>query len=133
MAEDCTKGSGNLAVVVRKKRRSVPAGATPRARTRRPPPPGRRYPINTRATWGLREALREAAGISGRSLAAEIEFRLELSFRDEEWINRLTEIMMASANQMMGEMDVEYERDRRWWQFWKSPRVGDGGHDSGVG
>ena len=104
-------------------RRTLSAGVSSKSRRRRPPLPGRRYSINTRATWDLREALRDAAKYSGRSLAAEIEFRLELSFRDEEWIRRLTEIMMASANQMVGELDDEYERDRRWWQFWKRPRV----------
>ncbi len=102
---------------------------------RRPPLPGRRYSINTRTTWDLKEALKEAARYSGRSMAGEIEFRLELSFRDEEWINRLTEIMTTSANQMMGEMDDEYERERRWWQFWKTkrPRGGHGTDVSGGG
>jgi hypothetical protein len=44
----------------------------------------KRYPLNMRATKELREKMEGAAHVSGRSLAQEVEFRLERSFMDDE-------------------------------------------------
>lgn len=41
---------------------------------------GRRVPLMGRTTIGLRKCLEDAAGVSGRSLAQEVERRLEQSF-----------------------------------------------------
>ena len=53
----------------------------------RPPLPageGKRFPLNMRTTKAIRDKLQAAAQQSGRSLAQEVEFRLERSFADEE-------------------------------------------------
>lgn len=55
-----------------------------RGRPRLPESEGKRHVIAFRATTQLREQLEHAAKLSGRSLSQEAEFRLELSFRDEE-------------------------------------------------
>lgn len=52
----------------------------------------RRATISTRVTDELRKAIGEASKKTGRSLAQEIEFRLERSFRDDEIIERLDRI-----------------------------------------
>ncbi len=44
---------------------------------------GKRYPLNLRTTEEVRLAVEAAANRSGRSLAQEVEHRLEQSFRDE--------------------------------------------------
>jgi hypothetical protein len=46
-------------------------------------PEGKRHPLNIRTTRELREQLEAAANRSGRSLAQEMEIRLEHSFADE--------------------------------------------------
>lgn len=46
------------------------------------PGKGKRWPLNMRTTKNLREKISLAAYASGRSLTQEVEFRLELSFRD---------------------------------------------------
>jgi hypothetical protein len=45
---------------------------------------GKRYPIGIRTTKALREKLLSTSRASGRSLAQEIEFRLERSFLEED-------------------------------------------------
>jgi hypothetical protein len=53
----------------------------------RPPLPrgkGKRYNLGIRTTKELRDLLRKAAALSGRSVAQEIEFRLERSFERDE-------------------------------------------------
>jgi hypothetical protein len=45
---------------------------------------GKRYPLNMRTTRELRSALEAAAQASGRSLAQEVEMRLELSVRTQQ-------------------------------------------------
>lgn len=44
---------------------------------------GKRYPLNMRTTKHLRDHLERAADESGRSLAQEVEYRLERSFERE--------------------------------------------------
>ena len=51
-----------------------------RGRPRKPLEEAKRHPLNMRTTKQLREALERAAQESGRSLAQEVEFRIEQSF-----------------------------------------------------
>ncbi len=44
---------------------------------------GKRYPLNMRTTFDLRKKIEEAAYKSGRSLAQEVEYRIEVSFLRE--------------------------------------------------
>lgn len=57
-------------------------------RAKLPPGKGKRVPLNMRTTRELRGSLEKAAATSGRSLAQEVENRLERSFAEEanlEW------------------------------------------------
>jgi hypothetical protein len=55
-----------------------------RGRPPLPPEEGKRYPLNMRTTKEVREKLEAAASESGRSLAQEVEFRVQQSLRDDE-------------------------------------------------
>ena len=46
---------------------------------------GKKSPLNMRTTQALRKKLEKAAGLSGRSLVQEVEFRLEQSFAREDF------------------------------------------------
>ena len=46
---------------------------------------GKKSPLNMRTTQALRKKLEKAAGLSGRSLVQEVEFRLEQSFTREDF------------------------------------------------
>jgi hypothetical protein len=46
---------------------------------------GKKSPLNMRTTEALRKKLEVAAGLSGRSLVQEVEFRLEQSFTREDF------------------------------------------------
>jgi hypothetical protein len=59
----------------------------PRTKTRSDD--GKRYPLNMRTTKETRERLERAAAASGRSLAQEVEYRLEKSFSEEDVFDRL--------------------------------------------
>jgi hypothetical protein len=61
--------------------------------------PGKRYPLNMRTTRELRKRVEAAARASGRSLAAEVEYRLEQSIDHD---NRLRE--NRAHTQMIHEM-----------------------------
>lgn len=50
---------------------------------------GKRYPLGMRTTKEIRERLESAASESGRSLAQEVEYRLERSFDREQWSTEL--------------------------------------------
>lgn len=54
------------------------------ARAKLPPGEGKRVPLNMRTTRETREKLEKSAAGSGRSLAQEVEHRLERSFGEEE-------------------------------------------------
>ncbi len=54
------------------------------ARAKLPLGEGKRTPLNMRSTRELRERLEREAADSGRSLAQEVEFRLERSFEEEK-------------------------------------------------
>jgi hypothetical protein len=49
---------------------------------------GKRHPLNMRTTAETRERLEASAAASGRSLAQEVEYRLEQSFSWEEVVER---------------------------------------------
>lgn len=55
-----------------------------RGRPRLPPDEGKRHAVGIRTTKQLKDLLQRAADSSGRSIAQEIEFRLENSFREED-------------------------------------------------
>jgi hypothetical protein len=57
----------------------------PRPRGRPPLPAGeaKRYPLAIRSTKEMKDALVRAAKLSGRSLAQEIEYRLERSLQED--------------------------------------------------
>lgn len=48
------------------------------------PRDGKRYPLNMRTTKEIRERLEAAAAASGRSMAQEVERRLENSFLEKD-------------------------------------------------
>lgn len=52
-------------------------------RTAKPAGDGKRYPLNMRTTKEARDQLESAAADSGRSLAQEVEYRLNRSFADD--------------------------------------------------
>jgi hypothetical protein len=57
-----------------------------RGRPPLPPEDGKRYPLGIRTTKALRERILKASRASGRSLAQEIEFRLEQSFERDDFL-----------------------------------------------
>src|ERR1700722_15534755 len=50
---------------------------------------GKRFPMSFRTTAALRDKIGDAAAVSGRSVAQELEFRLEASFHSDERIGDL--------------------------------------------
>jgi hypothetical protein len=77
---------------------------------------GKRYPLNMRTTREIREQLEAAAAASGRSLAQEVEFRLEQSFRidqayaAEDAMRKLTAAMLDMARKYArGELPLPNE------------------------
>lgn len=75
--------------------------ATPRKRRGRPPLPpkkGKRYPLSLRTTKELQELLHQASDRTGRSIAQEVEFRLEQSFRDDDKVLSLFELAYGRQN-----------------------------------
>jgi hypothetical protein len=70
-------------------------GKNPTLPRGRPPLPAdavKRHALGIRTTAALREALLNATRASGRSMAAEIEFRLEQSFHDERRLEQVLEL-----------------------------------------
>jgi len=69
-----------------------------RKRGGRPPrshAPGERVPMSFRVTPELKRQMDAAAAATGRSVTAEIELRLEQSFRDDRIEAQLAEILRA--------------------------------------
>ena len=97
----------------------APGPARRRGRPALPPEEGKRYPLGIRTTKALRDALLSASRASGRSLAQEIEFRLEHSFRIdavEETIGaRIGEIniILLSLHSELGAAMEEVRKDVR--------------------
>jgi hypothetical protein len=86
-------------------------------------PEGKRFPMSFRTTAELRDKINDAAKSSGRSVAQELEWRLERSFlsaiqmdqaperlkeletasrEDRVTISRLTELLMAARDELAG-------------------------------
>jgi hypothetical protein len=90
----------------------MPRKAKPVAETAAPPE-GKRHPLNIRTTRELREQLESAANRSGRSLAQEMEMRLDHSFADERLLggahNFAVARLIASALSI-----VETALGQRW-------------------
>jgi len=59
-------------------------GKKARGRPALPPEKGKRHAVGIRTTRKLKDLLQWAADLSGRSLAQEIEYRLEASFQTED-------------------------------------------------
>src|SRR5947209_93687 len=60
----------------------MPKGANPIDRDQQAS--GKRYPLNMRTTYDVRRKLELRAAESGRSIAQEVEIRLERSFAEQE-------------------------------------------------
>jgi hypothetical protein len=71
-------------------RRTIPQG------------PGQRVPVMTRTTQELRDQLEKAASTSGRSLAQEVELRLERSFDPVDSFARLVGGLAQVAEAITG-------------------------------
>lgn len=63
------------------------------------PESGKRHPLNMRTTWAVRSRLEDAAIASGRSLAQEVEYRLERSF-DRDAIERKLDEILARLHEI---------------------------------
>lgn len=61
---------------------------------------GKRVPLMSRTTIGLRKSLEDAAGESGRSLAQEVELRLEKSFQTDQLLDAFIGEDLSSHNVM---------------------------------
>ncbi len=85
------------------------------ARAKLPPGEGKRVPLNMRTTRETREKLEKSAAGSGRSLAQEVEYRLERSFAQEpqsEIAYRLIRLLgtaMSVVEQQTGKDITDYE------------------------
>ena len=97
----------------------------------RPPLPqgeGKRHPLNIRTTKEMRDRLEAAATASGRSLAQEVEFRLEASLSNEKKDELTHQVLMDNIYEQFGGRDiyslmellarairlVEYETKKSW-------------------
>lgn len=63
-------------------------------------PAGKRVPLMVRTTTGLRSKLNEAADASGRSLAQEVELRLERSFEFQKMMDNTLDTVGASVREV---------------------------------
>jgi hypothetical protein len=61
-----------------------PQAKKARGRPALPPEKGKRHAVGIRTTREVKDLLQRAADLSGRSLAQEIEYRLEASFQTED-------------------------------------------------
>jgi hypothetical protein len=100
----------------------------------------KRYPLNMRTTKRIREKLESAAESSGRSLAQEVEYRLELSFKTQDLLhdvltlaygerlaNLLTQIgndnkHITDAEHTLSEMNAFIADDRQLQELKESAR-----------
>jgi hypothetical protein len=65
---------------------------------------GKRYPLNMRTTFEVRQKLERAAAATGRSLAQEVEHRLDRSFIEEVQVNSILDqaIKLAFGAEITG-------------------------------
>ena len=82
-----------------------------RGRPPLPPEAGKRFPLNMRTTKKIRDELQAAAHASGRSLAQEVEHRLEQSFRDEK--NRYREFRNKKTYNLMQSLAVALQASEK--------------------
>jgi len=59
---------------------------------------GKRYPLNMRATKATREKLEASAKASGRSLSAEVEYRIQSSLEEKDRFAALIDDMLGRDN-----------------------------------
>jgi hypothetical protein len=71
-----------------------------RGRPRLPAEEGKRYPIAIRTTKDLKERLERASKASGRSLAQELEFRLERSFEVQDIADAVCPVIARISDQI---------------------------------
>ena len=57
---------------------------------------GKKMPLNMRTTAALRAKINRAAGASGRSLVQEVEHRIERSFLEDEYVERMRNARRAN-------------------------------------
>jgi hypothetical protein len=88
---------------------------------------GKRYPLNMRTTKEIRDRLEAAARQAGRSLAQEVEYRLDQSFLDEDaWggaevqsllrgLADAARVLQARHGQSIFASFKDYDRARRAW------------------
>jgi TraY domain len=72
---------------------------------------GKRYPLNMRTTKETRDRLEAAAAASGRSLAQEVEHRLEQSFSGERETDFLDRLLQDPDCRFMAQFLLG-----RWWR-----------------
>ena len=75
----------------------------------RPPLPrgeGKRHPLNMRTTKEIRDRLEAAATASGRSLAQEVEFRLEAWFSNEKKNELTHQVLMDNIYEQFGGIHI---------------------------
>ena len=82
--------------------------AAKRGRPPLPPGEGKRHPLNMRTTKELSDKLLDAAARSGRSLAGECEYRLEISFIADP--AQLGSLIDELTNQLRA---ANYEREHK--------------------
>jgi hypothetical protein len=76
-----------------------------RGRPRLPAEQGKRHPIAIRTTKELKERLERASAASGRSLAQEMEFRLERSFEVQD-VADVVYPLIARISDQIGELGL---------------------------
>ena len=69
--------------------KAILPGRRPRGRPALPPEAGKRHPLGIRTTAELKKKIEAAAAESGRSIAQEIELRLERSFDQDTMLARV--------------------------------------------
>ena len=97
----------------------MPKLARPPKGRRKPPQDGKRYPLNMRTTAATRANLEKAAAASGRSLAQEIEHRLERSLEREASLAAHAEALLggrrsASLFRALAHVAALDVGDERW-------------------
>ena len=92
------------------------------ARAKLPPGEGKRVPLNMRTTRKTREKLEKSAADSGRSLAQEVEARLERSFTGDGIIHHMLGFDLGSMMALRGLANaiekIEREAGKSWHEDW---------------
>lgn len=95
------------------------SGAAEKTRQKRPTEEGKRYPLNMRTTKEIREKLEIAAARSGRSLAQEVENRIERSLLLDDEIGpsarHLLEMIRFAVSQAEASAGAAWHEDHNAW------------------